>query len=567
MRFDILACACIRPSRVKNKHTRRVSEDNPRFALVKKHFRTFAFLKERLGDIVSFESQLKIIMADVDGNIYKRRKLNPSEELKRSNDESPSLKFDDRNVAGLMEEQPIPENEGDGFSNIDAVEAAKAPLPLSKSQLKKLRRQEQWEAAKELRKDKRRDKRHEKQARKAQEKAQLFEKIAKGEFELSKSSLEESQVRHTRPVQVPVTLIIDCDFDDLMTEKELISMGAQLTRCYSDNRHSKVRAHIAVSSWKGALRTRFETVLTNHHNSWKGVRFMEKDFVEVGHYMDFIMRSQDGGKLVGALAPQKDDKTHRGGRDGIVSEHEAQTSAIKECSTLPGEVSTLEDSMEADPAKQVAQDQVAGSTMKPQIERDETFHGYSTVEPLSNFPESKFHSYDKPSSPKSTFRPSITTMSANAGADHITTAEGSLTSLEPSIIYLTSDSPHTLDRLVPHTSYIIGGIVDKNRHKGLCYKRACERGIPTAKLPIGDFMTMQSRTVLTTNHVVEIMLKWLDTGDWGESFLRVIPKRKEARLRVKKGCEDGSTDAGKDEESVDEDVEGEDSARGGCSGE
>jgi tRNA (guanine9-N1)-methyltransferase len=34
--------------------------------------------------------------------------------------------------------------------------------------------------------------------------------------------------------------------------------------------------------------------------------------------------------------------------------------------------------------------------------------------------------------------------------------------------------------------------------------------------------------------VVEIMLKWLETGDWGEAFLSVIPKRKEPKLKGKK---------------------------------
>jgi tRNA (guanine9-N1)-methyltransferase len=53
---------------------------------------------------------------------------------------------------------------------------------------------------------------------------------------------------------------------------------------------------------------------------------------------------------------------------------------------------------------------------------------------------------------------------------------------------------------------------------------------------------------LAVNHVVEIMLKWLETGDWGEAFLSVIPKRKEAKLRVKK--ESGQKN-GRDEESED----------------
>jgi tRNA (guanine9-N1)-methyltransferase len=122
---------------------------------------------------------------------------------------------------------------------------------------------------------------------------------------------------------------------------------------------------------------------------------------------------------------------------------------------------------------------------------------------------------------------------------------------EPSIVYLTSDSPHTLDVLSPYTTYIIGGLVDKNRHKGICYKRAMTRDIPTAKLPIGEYMTMQSRSVLATNHVAEIILRWLEYGDWAKAFLQVIPKRKEARLKVRKGTsgdqqdkEDGNASSG-----------------------
>ena len=77
----------------------------------------------------------------------------------------------------------------------------------------------------------------------------------------------------------------------------------------------------------------------------------------------------------------------------------------------------------------------------------------------------------------------------------------------------------------------MGGIVDRNRYKGICYKRAAENGIKTAKLPIGDYMQMNSRFVLTTNQVCEIMLRWLELRDWSEAFMQVMPKRKGGMLK------------------------------------
>eukprot|EP00058_Branchiostoma_floridae_P010514 XP_002596002.1 hypothetical protein BRAFLDRAFT_123735 [Branchiostoma floridae] len=68
------------------------------------------------------------------------------------------------------------------------------------------------------------------------------------------------------------------------------------------------------------------------------------------------------------------------------------------------------------------------------------------------------------------------------------------------IVYLTSDSPNTLSTLEPGKVYIIGGLVDHNSHKGLCYQRACEVGVAHAQLPIAQFVKIQSRKVLAVNH-------------------------------------------------------------------
>jgi tRNA (guanine9-N1)-methyltransferase len=380
-------------------------------------------------------------MAEVEERPSKIRKLDPSESTQATTDADSVERIDPEHTKNQ------PEGEND-ISKIAFQSQIEEKPSLSKSQLKKLRKSQEWEANKESRKAKRRDKHKQKQARKATERATRQAKIANGEIDVAEMapSKEEKKLPR-RPVQVPVALILDCDFDQLMTEKELVSLGAQVTRCYSENRSTPYRSHIAISSWGGNLKARFETVLANNHLGWKGVRFFEEDFVAAAEQLDGVMRGPGGGKLVGALAPSKKAEVQGG-----------QTVCLE---------------------------------------------------------------------PEST----------------------DLATPVPSIVYLTSDSPHMLERLSPNTSYIIGGIVDKNRHKGLCYKRACERGIPTAKLPIGEYMTMQSRSVLAINHVVEIMLKWLETGDWGEAFLSVIPKRKEARLKLKN--DDGEPD-GQDENEEDE---------------
>ena len=408
------------------------------------------------------------------------------------------------------------EMEENNLSEIEVPEPAKEDPPLSKNQLKKRRRDEAWQAAKDLRKDQRRDKRKAKQARKAEARAVLEEKVAKGDIEEPKLSPEEMKRRHQRPVQVPVTFIMDCDFNELMTEKELISLSAQLTRCYSDNRHSKLRAHLAISSWNGALKTRFETVLTNNHKSWRGVKFMEKDFVGAAAEMDVVMRRSDGGKLVGAFTSLVEDKMELDGQSATLPTEQEETTASVE--RAPPSEPQKESEPETLPTKQ----------------EEATAPDATETEPPSE-PQKEDESKTPPTMKEETTAP--------AGKEPVTPSE-------PSIVYLTSDSPHTLERLSPNTSYIIGGIVDKNRHKGLCYKRACGKGIPTAKLPIGEYMTMQSRSVLAVNHVVEIMLKWMETGDWGEAFLSVIPKRKEAQLKTKMGLGEDTPK----EESVEEDA-------------
>jgi tRNA (guanine9-N1)-methyltransferase len=312
----------------------------------------------------------------------------------------------------------------------NSLKRKRTPPPdgLSRSAYKKLKREQKWEAGKADRKAKKKEKeRSKKEAKRAA--------IAAGE-EAPPPAAKTS--RH-RSMQAPVAFVIDCGFDELMTENEIKSLASQITRCYSDNSRARYKAHLAVSSFNGRLRLRFDNVLEKHYAAWKGIKFYDEDFVEVAERARAKTSDQkSGGRIEGALA------------QGLVEEQEAPS---------PG---------------------------------------------------------------------------------------------KGEVIYLSSESDNTIKRLDPYCTYIIGGLVDRNRHKGLCYKRACDRGIKTARLPIGEFMEMSSRYVLTTNHVSEIMLHWLELGDWGEAFMKVIPRRKGGTLKG-----NGSKDTSDRGDEVDEEVEDE----------
>jgi tRNA (guanine9-N1)-methyltransferase len=76
------------------------------------------------------------------------------------------------------------------------------------------------------------------------------------------------------------------------------------------------------------------------------------------------------------------------------------------------------------------------------------------------------------------------------------------------IVYLTAESPNVLEEFDPGSVYVIGGMVDHNRLKGQCHSSAEAAGVETARLPIeGNVDLRGTRTVLTVNHVFELLLR------------------------------------------------------------
>lgn len=100
------------------------------------------------------------------------------------------------------------------------------------------------------------------------------------------------------------------------------------------------------------------------------------------------------------------------------------------------------------------------------------------------------------------------------------------------IVYLTGDSEETLpavDDLLKDNSkiFVIGGLVDHNRHKNLCLTRAKERNIKTAQIPIKNNVQLCQRHILSTVTVFELMLNVLGLRkQWPDALRASIPKRK-----------------------------------------
>lgn len=343
----------------------------------------------------------------------------------------------------------------DPNGNGDADSTAVA-TPLSKNQQKKLKRQKRWEEKKVAMKEIRKEKRHNRKERKKLEReTEIVAAATEGREPVLVAQPKRKPGQRTH---VPVTVIIDCQFEKYMMDKELVSLCSQVTRCYSDNRSAQFPIHTFVSSYSGAMKTRYETVMENQHQNWKGLHFREGDFLEVAKEAKELMAGPQGGKTIELL------------------ETGEQGDSITMMKPPP------QDSKEAKKVKK--------STPLPEPEADD---------------------------------------------------------VDKSIVYLTADSPYTLERLEPHTCYIIGGIIDKNREKGLCYQIAREKKVRTAKLPIGEFMVLQSRHILATNHVMDIMLKYLELGDWGAAFMKVIPPRKGGKLKDGDAATDADDGGAKDD--------------------
>lgn len=253
------------------------------------------------------------------------------------------------------------------------------PEGMSKNAWKKLQKQKRWDEQKSEYRLKRKEKKKAAKARKAERKASGTD-VGDNYHLQAKKAIPDKQ----KPSGVRI--IMDCEFDELMSDKEIVSMSNQITRCYSAKRHADYEVELVISSFNKRLRERFHKSVLDFTN-WQNMNFKEND-------------------TLAELLP-------------------------------------------------------------------------ASKEELDKY------------------------------------------------VYLTADTENELESLDEGHTYIIGGIVDKNRHKKLCLNKANELGIKVARLPIGKYIQVNGRHVLATSHVYEIMCLWFEMDhSWEKAFNAVLPPRK-----------------------------------------
>ncbi|KAG8745546.1 tRNA (guanine(9)-N(1))-methyltransferase [Ceratobasidium sp. 414] len=278
-------------------------------------------------------------------------------------------------------------------------------------------------------------------------------------------------------------VVIDLGFDEKMTEKEVGSLCSQLAYTYASHRRTRTPfTGLLFTSLNGRALKHLDGVNDGSYRRWRGAEWWAED-------IDGLWNPPAG------------------------AEQQAGETATDEPAPANANVDAI--------PEQVTTDPTFPSTT-------------SNVEPKGDGEPSPGTPAPAPSARGKLRRPR---------KQQPTQARASCS--RESVVYLTADAEDELLELQEGETYIIGGIVDRNRHKAskavtcslidliqvlfqnLCADKARELNVRSARLPIGRYLAnMPTRKVLTVNQVFDILVYWVSTRDWEQAMQKVMPKRK-----------------------------------------
>ncbi|KAN0059703.1 tRNA (guanine(9)-N(1))-methyltransferase [Thecaphora frezii] len=368
------------------------------------------------------------------------------------------------------------------------IDVSALPPGLSKSAAKKLAKRQYFEETKLDRRRAEKEKKKQKKRAFWEQQQQQQDDAADHEAGAMGGKRKRGDAKaDTKPKKQPfgARLVVDVGFDDLMSEKEVASLGQQLMYLYSSN--------------KGSHRPFKEVVLAGRGN------------VLGSAYLAPTATAIDGKDSDGPQPTQEEQQQ-------------------------PPQVDVEPPSIFESPLGHWMEQKMRGAWRSW---KGITIHERGGLEGL--IAHRPLCCSDKRASP-------------HAPASPDAAPSPPLRLAKEDVVYLTADTDDTLACLEEGKTYIIGGIVDKNRYKSLCLNKATKLGIRCAKLPISEENlaeferrlrlkgetsrpgsqdaqghakgSYQGRKVLTVNQVADILLGWNETEDWVEAIGRGIPRRR-----------------------------------------
>ncbi|KAI1310559.1 tRNA (guanine(9)-N(1))-methyltransferase [Mortierella claussenii] len=297
--------------------------------------------------------------------------------------------------------------------------------------------------------------------------------------------------------------------------QEVKSMVDQIKRCYSYNRTSEQIVHLALTSFTGTSKNEFHK-RANGYELWKNFTIHEKGLEEVWPSEEVPGKEHlEKLKKLQIIASAKSEAVKAKALAAMA------TGAESTVEGEPVEAGSTSGSglIVSAPESAPASDQTTATT-------ETTTLATSASLPIATTDQPSASPTSLPS--PSASEPVLSAADIKALEQERLLKEEKLATIPAvkKVVYLSADSPNTITKLDAGTCYILGGIVDKNRYPNLCQSKAEKLGIETAQLPIGDYIQMSSRRILTVNQVFEILLQFIECNDWKEAFLKVIPQRK-----------------------------------------
>ena len=151
---------------------------------------------------------------------------------------------------------------------------------ISKNQLKKLKKREDWEKNKQEIKQKLKEKEKMKKEEKRKEREKQIED--KNELPLKEEKIEESVFSKLKKEKIEefinksktgIPVIVDCNFEELMTDKEITSIAKQINFIYSKHKRSTDPFRFIFFNTGEKI---LNAIKKKGSDSWKGIEIIEK---------------------------------------------------------------------------------------------------------------------------------------------------------------------------------------------------------------------------------------------------------------------------------------------------